>query len=250
MEQYRSGRDLRRTGFTIGKSSVRLRVYDKTEELSLARNDGDKRDEEHARWRAAGWEGGAVTRVEFQMRGDALKEMEAREPQDLLGRLDAIWAYATRKWTRLVDRGSATRADRCATDSRWIAVQSVVFGRVMGEIAQRVRRRSPTCARLVMGIALNYAARAGATSPISSRSGREHVASWSEERAEAYVGQQSAAVMLRCASAAAESLLLAYGPKDAAAFLIERTNAACARNSRVSDVLLERSAIEREDHSP
>jgi|HubBroStandDraft_1064217.scaffolds.fasta_scaffold64766_2 hypothetical protein len=55
ISMYEFSRAAVRTGFTIGKSAVRLRVYDKTEELRLSRNDGDKRDEEHARWRAAGW---------------------------------------------------------------------------------------------------------------------------------------------------------------------------------------------------
>jgi hypothetical protein len=215
------------------------------EELRLARNDGDKRNEEHARWRASGWNGeDDVTRVEFQMRGDALKELEAREPAALFSRIDAIWAYATRKWTRLARRGSATRLDRCETDVRWHAVQHVVFARADGEVAQRVRQRSPARARLVVGVALNYGASVGAVTPCPVRSGRAYVAHWSEERATAYVREHIAHAMQRSGSAAADALLAAYGAKDAAAYLIERTNAACARASSVSETLLERRGIE------
>jgi hypothetical protein len=233
-----------RTGFAIGKSDIRLRVYDKTEELRLARNDGDKRDEEHARWRAAGWDGAAdVTRVEFQVRGDALKELGLREPRVLLDRLDAVWGYCTRKWVRLVRRDTATRRERCHTDARWGVVQRVTFARADGEIATRVRVRSPARARLVAGVALNYAASVGAIESMAVGDARAHVVPWTERAAEAFVRKRLATVMWRASAEAAQDLLRAYGPKDAAAYLIERGNAAIARASTVSDDVAERKAI-------
>jgi hypothetical protein len=234
-----------RTGFAIGKSAVRLRVYDKTEELRLGRNEGDKRDEEHARWRSAGWNGkDEVTRVEFQVRGDALTELELRDPTKLLERLDAVWAYCSRTWVRLVDLGTATRRARCRTQDRWRAVQAVTFARADGEVAVRKRSRAPARARLAFGVATNYAAGVGAITPFAVGSALDHVETWSEERSETFVRSSIVHVMTRAAVGAADDVVKAYGPRKAAAYVIERMNAACARTSCAAETLLERHAIE------
>ena len=155
----------RRTGFMLGKSAVALRVYDKTEEIQLPENAGDKRDEEHARWTAAGWDGSeTVVRVEFQVRGDALDQFELRDPSKLLASLDALWCYLTRiradsdtPWVRLIVPGSASRRERCAIDPRWRAVQRVLFD---GQQAPRPRvyRRAPMGAKRAAALLFKLAA--------------------------------------------------------------------------------------------
>lgn len=68
------------TGISIGAGGdLQSRIYDKRSELELD-TIGARREKEEARWRAAGWNGTApVTRVEFQMRGDVLKQFGVRE---------------------------------------------------------------------------------------------------------------------------------------------------------------------------
>jgi hypothetical protein len=69
------------TGFSVGRSGcIMSRVYDKRVELEQDTH-GEKRAREEERWRAAGWDGESrVTRVEFQLRGVALKELGIQNP--------------------------------------------------------------------------------------------------------------------------------------------------------------------------
>lgn len=151
------------TGFTVGKGALSARVYDKTQELIDKPND-EKREIEHALWRRGDWNGhDAVTRVEFQLRGDALKELwdgELRDPDRLLSKLDSIWQYGCRDWLRLIDLASATRRDRCANDVRWSAVQAARFTEHAVAEPLRVRRRGAARARSALGVTLGFAARA------------------------------------------------------------------------------------------
>ena len=65
-----------RTAFYVGKGAIMLRIYDKTVQLQ---NDamGDKRAAEHRSWKEHGWNGvDQVTRVEFQIRKAAVKEID------------------------------------------------------------------------------------------------------------------------------------------------------------------------------
>src|SRR5262249_8585809 len=68
-----------RTGFDVGKGDTRLRVYNKTEELRV-KGDAEKLQIEHDGWKAKGsWNGiDEVTRTEFQLRGDTIKELGLR----------------------------------------------------------------------------------------------------------------------------------------------------------------------------
>ena len=82
----------KRTGFQIGQGALVARVYDKRVELALRPE--EKRSIEEARWKGAGWNGQAdVVRIEFQMRGEALDEIDdgrLRDPEVLLARLNPI----------------------------------------------------------------------------------------------------------------------------------------------------------------
>lgn len=118
------------SGITLGSGGpVRMRLYDKTLELAQQGTD-DKRDIEHTAWRnsAGGWDGKErVTRLEFQIRGEALDELELRDPSKLEEKADSVWQYMTQRWARLVVLGTATRRTRCDTDQKWAAAQAVVF---------------------------------------------------------------------------------------------------------------------------
>lgn len=108
LEPYAMGRTyfkgMKCTGFTVGQA-IRLRVYDKAEEL---KNSPEK-------WAVFSekYDGipDTLTRVEFQLRRSTLKELYipgADVPridtvEDLLRNQTAIWEYLTSKWFRLTE---------------------------------------------------------------------------------------------------------------------------------------------------
>lgn len=123
------------------RNKLLLAVYDKTAELA-ARADRARLQLEHERWCAAGWNGaGPVWRVEFRPRGRALSEYGLRDPATLMDRIDSAWQTFTRQSFRLVLLESASRPERCDTDPRWQALQSVSFVHADASPAER------TCTR-------------------------------------------------------------------------------------------------------
>ncbi len=245
LDTYREGDEC--TGFTIGKGAVVLRVYNKTEELK-AKGDATKRAEEYARWEAAGWDGQSpVTRVEFQLRDAAMKELGLRDVPHFAERLDDAWAYCTRRWCRLVELGTRTRKKRCETDARWEAVRNVEFV-CNAEPARRKRSRGTVDARHAIGAVINYTSRAGLGGgfPLGS-SGREKTRDWTDEYADAWVHWLLEERFGRASRAAADELLrTAPSRREAAARLYEKVNATHARVSNLFAVD-ERLALEDDD---
>lgn len=221
-----------RTGFVAGSGGdVMARVYDKTKHLHL-RLDEKKKDAEFQTWRFAGWNGtDDVTRVEYQVRGQVLRELEIRDPEKALGRLDAIWAYCTHKWLRLVDRTTATRRERCASDRRWRALDAVVF-RERSAPARRLRAPSTPHALRLVSVVLNYNAAAGFLA-FHVGDARLHVANWTDARAEAWIQQHLFDNAVRTVRATAAQWMGKYGgdAKMAAAALMEKGSAAVAKHS-------------------
>ena len=229
-----------RTGFVIGegKGGIMFRMYDKREELSIKRDDEKKKIEEEL-WTEAGWDGEEpVTRVELELRGDALKEFDngaLRDPDRFIERMDAVWAYATRKWARLVQRGTASRLERCVSDPVWQVVQGAVFQRASNDVAPRVRHRGTSKLRTAWAYDVSAAAGMGTITPIThtGKSARAHFSERSEEFCEAYVRDR--VFLLLCgafATQVANAILEHFdSPRDAAAFVVEQNNAACARKS-------------------
>lgn len=72
-------------GISVGAGGALMsRVYDKRVELAYDQR-GERRAAEEERWAAGGWDGKApVTRVEFQVRGEAIKELGIRNPEACL----------------------------------------------------------------------------------------------------------------------------------------------------------------------
>ena len=220
------------TGFTIGRGSFGARIYDKTREMIDKRND-EKRSIEHTLWRqgAQKWNGSdRVTRVEFQLRGDALKELwdgSLRDPDRLLVRVDSIWQYGCRDWLRLIDLNSATRRHRCANDPRWLAVQSVRFTDHVIEEPLRVRRRGAARAKFTLGACLSLGARAGLVDElIALKDGEERGDARSEILLRTALRRFGDAVGADIATVFVEEL---GGGRLALAAVIARAEAACAR---------------------
>ena len=130
------------TGFAVAPGNpLHVRIYDKTEELfAVQGRDSEKTRTEFAAFRASGWDGAsAVWRVEAQLRGPVLQELNAGTPEALAKSLDSLWHYVVGSddvravaWIRLVDRRSSNRIERCQTDERWRWYQSAVFS---GQVA-------------------------------------------------------------------------------------------------------------------
>lgn len=157
------------TGFTIGQGGpVRLRLYDKTRELADVPNEA-KEAIEHQQWTKAEWSGGTVVRLEFQIRGEALDELKAREPSELADKLDPIWQYLARRWARLVVPGTASRLSRCKLAPQWRAAQAVTFKHANAEPCPRVRCRGACSFDQLFGSLCSYLAAEGMTSGIADK---------------------------------------------------------------------------------
>lgn len=174
-------------GLSIGAGGALMaRVYNKVLELGLAGREA-KRAIEHERWKANGWDGVApVTRVEFQIRGAALRELGLRDPAairetvvgddgkargqrilrhedgravTLAERLPWVWATMLR-WVRLVVPDREQRFScRLETQWRWKFLELVTFGPV--QPLRRCRVRGVASEAMALGVALSQAARAG-----------------------------------------------------------------------------------------
>lgn len=217
-----------RTGFMFGKSDAVARIYDKTEHLELGLAE-DKAADECAMWTRNGWNGvDRVTRVEFQLQGRLLDELEIRSPDAALGRLDAVWAYCTHKWMRLVDLGSATRKDRAKTDRRWEILDRVVFRR-REPPARRVRVTPVPQARRMVSAVINFGACVGAIAGTVSDP-RMRVRDWSPLQCKGWVERElTRLTRLTLHAATADLFAQADDPREAVARLMEKRNAAAVR---------------------
>jgi hypothetical protein len=241
----------RRTGFVVGKRDISLRVYDKTEELRQVSTDAEKREAEHARWREQGWDGqGPVTRVEFQIRGAALDELDLRTPEGCIRRRDNVWKYLTGTWVRLVVLKRGARRYLCANDARWDAVVAVIFENQAAEPATRQRVRNPADPRLVVGVAMSYAARRGLLEAALKRGRAKPVDTWSASEATAFVNDALDAALHAAARSVAADLVETHGPRRAAQHLLERLQATKARHASLGALTGEDSATEPDASSP
>lgn len=135
------------TGMAVGFGSpLSIRLYDKTEELSALHAETEKQATEEAGWRARGWQGGQVWRLEAQLRGDVLDELQLRDPDKALAKVDAVWRYLVgapgerEAWLRLVDPTRTTRTRRAPVDVRWMTFQSAVFRARANAPCVRIRK--------------------------------------------------------------------------------------------------------------
>jgi hypothetical protein len=216
-----------RTGFVLGKGDALVRLYDKTEHLRLGLDDV-KADDERDIWRFGGWNGtDDVTRVEFQFRGNLLKELDLRNPDACIEKLDSVWAYGIAKWVRIIEIGSATRRDRCRTDARWLALDGVVF-RERTAPAKRNRASAVPSARRMVSAVVNFCACMGVIASYDTAD----VANWSNARAEAWIQGQLFAMAKQTARAAAVDMCGRFeSNRDAAIHLMEKLAAAKMRHA-------------------
>lgn len=169
-----TGHETRRlTGITVGKGDVVARIYDKREELRCVSQ--HKLGAEEERWKRGGWDGeDRVTRVEFQLRGEALRELGCRaldachDPEtgeliDLVDYVPRIWSSCLR-WVRLVQRartrtGARKPLTRCDDDPRWRELRRASWG--YASPIRRKRERGGATSAQALGSVLSVAAARG-----------------------------------------------------------------------------------------
>jgi hypothetical protein len=231
------------TGYSVSTGNpFSARIYDKIAELLLP-NREEKRAIEHAQWERHGWNGnGPVTRVEFQIRGEALDTFGARDARELPSRLDELWQYATRKWLKIIDPESASRRHRCDLDPRWLAVQAVCFVHEASP-AKRVRCRGGAQPEQALGSSLSMLAARGLLKRIDTGCDKHgevldelgFVKRMSEAAAEEWAREQASELCGEAGRAAIEDLAAKRGWRNATLVLVTRINAAVARFSSIDD---------------
>jgi hypothetical protein len=196
------------TGISIGRGgAVMCRIYDKREELSGAYDrKSESRDLEESIWLRNGWADDGplpadarVTRIEFQLRGEALRELGIRDPDCMMrvvhdrvthkpigheiakvidirtGKerqaritdwLDSLWVTCL-SWCRLVEprlsrSGRPVENSRLELDARWKLLHEVRFTeRQFATTLFRFRPRGAASAAQSLGVAISQAAREG-----------------------------------------------------------------------------------------
>jgi hypothetical protein len=156
--------DRKMTGVGIGKGAIHLRVYDKIQEMK------DKKATEKQAFFLHLWGGEQefMTRVEFQIRREAIKSMFPKKSDLKTVRLfiHKIWSYLTNDWFRQsageVDRVNRHQ-DRCEVSSFWKIVQAAT--NVVCSAINRNRKQLhidiPSLQKMVRGCMVTIAAGLG-----------------------------------------------------------------------------------------
>ncbi len=111
-------------GLTIGKGVIMARFYDKPLEICI---------KSHKDWMYHVWgiesvsEDHRIIRIEFQLRREAMKDLDIDTSDDLLRLLPNLWAYCTRQWLKVQDDPS-THHTQQGTLPWWCIVQAAVVG--------------------------------------------------------------------------------------------------------------------------
>lgn len=152
------------TGLQFGKGAVVARIYDKTLEAAA-----DKSWFYRLWWPEEGEHpdpaGRQVTRVEFQLRRDILREAGLSTWEEVRVCLADLWRYLTTEWLSFRDPGSGDRPSRRRVWEWWVTVSHVrewLTDRVapfVRELARKVRREH------VMRTARGYLVSLGALTP-------------------------------------------------------------------------------------
>lgn len=122
--------DLLPTSLTFGRGGpISVRIYDKVEQLRQHASSSTRTAEREA-WHS----GGArptdpITRVEIQLRGQALNRFDLRSADRLTARLDGAWDHVLRRWLRLIDPSTSTRRERARLAPLWSSLLRVSFGK-------------------------------------------------------------------------------------------------------------------------
>ncbi len=151
------------TGWMIGAGSPMVgRLYDK---LRQAQKMGLKYL--FPLWRAMGWNGESpVWRLEFQLRGEVLRQFGLRTLREVLANRNGLWSYATTEWLRLTipQEGDQTRS-RWPIHPLWGYLSSIDWETAGGPLSREFRPvRMPSderIARMALGALSSVMAKQG-----------------------------------------------------------------------------------------
>ncbi len=164
--RYEKHRQL--TGISIGKNALLLRIYDKVKEIAKS---GSKQSTFSEFWGVEKYDDKPVTRIEFQIRRNILKDFKESEEfefgvdtvENLNCSLNAIWRYCTGKWAR----HSSEKVDfelnhqgRAPNSEFWDLVSSVKWSGEQNSSRQRPRPKKDYIAlrKQYAGLAMSLAA--------------------------------------------------------------------------------------------
>lgn len=131
----------RPTGMTCGSGAVMMRAYDKALEVKQKQDEAKRLHLEKNRW---GGKPKTATRVEFQLRREALKSLGIDTPEDWLNKRAAIVAYLCGEWCRIVmdvDKDNSNY-DRAVLLDEWEAVREA-FAAWAGRSEPAERKKDP-----------------------------------------------------------------------------------------------------------
>ena len=186
-------------GIRFGRTDVVARIYDKREEL-VQKGTPDKRAREETVWMKNGWDGSApVTRVEFQLRGEALTELGARDPNlcgvhpktgELLGAkyemhefraAVTLPEYVPRLWSTCLEwlwlgvPEEGVKRSRWKEDARWSVLRNAKWqNEPKGLPIKRVRVRGGASAAQALGSMASMVAAAGVDLGVHSEDVRDY----------------------------------------------------------------------------
>lgn len=133
------------SGISIGEGgAILLRIYDKVSELKRCEH---KQEVFRDIWDVAAYDGAPVTRVEYQLRREAIREFqndleEIQNVEQLFNALASLWTYCTTDWAKFM----AAAVDRNHNQSKaryaqfWEAVRAVTWSGVQ-EFHRNVRTK-------------------------------------------------------------------------------------------------------------
>ncbi len=114
-------------GVQVGKGDILLRIYDKVLELKKNKS---KQGLFAALWNQSEFDNTPITRIEFQLRRQVLKQMSINSLADLETKKCGLWSYCSKEWARLslfdIDRRNRHQ-DRAVIHPFWEYVQEVDF---------------------------------------------------------------------------------------------------------------------------
>jgi hypothetical protein len=127
---------LRETGISFGTGDIMLRIYDKSLELKRS---ATKQSVFASVWQQDEYDEKPVTRVEYQLRRDVLRQLHVNTLSDLKKKRSGVWKYCTQEWTRFalepVDRKNRHQ-DRAALHPWWREVQKADFKTPLVELSR------------------------------------------------------------------------------------------------------------------
>jgi hypothetical protein len=123
------GRGLRDNSAAFGfcsRSVISLRVYDKLLELQ---DNPAKLAIFKAIWGIPQDQEKPVTRVEYQLRKDALKEFKAQKYDDFINKIQGIWDYLCKDWFRLANVKHRKQTQKAENTPWWDIVTQTLWSK-------------------------------------------------------------------------------------------------------------------------